>query len=153
MSILLPFLALLIAGMIAAYFRMSLKSWVALSVAGLVLALVFKASVAASVIAALLLALVAVPLLHTDLRRSRITAPLLKIYTKMLPTLSETEQTAHLLREINREHTVIVVEHDMAFVRALDCKVTCLHEGSVLAEGSIDKVAGDERVIEVYLGR
>ena len=94
MSILLPFLALLIAGMIAAYFRMSLKSWVALSVAGLVLALVLKASVAASVIAALLLALVAVPLLHTELRRSRITAPLLKIYTKMLPTLSETEQTA-----------------------------------------------------------
>ncbi|MEJ5209659.1 acyl-CoA dehydrogenase [Denitratimonas sp. CY0512] len=94
MSILLPFLALLLAGMVAAYFRVSLKSWVALSVAGLVLALVFKASVVASVIAALLLALVAVPLLHTGLRRSRITAPLLKIYTKMLPTLSETEQTA-----------------------------------------------------------
>ncbi len=94
MSILLPFLALLLAGMVAAYFRVSLKSWVALSVAGLVLALLFKASVVASVIAALLLALVAVPLLHTGLRRSRITAPLLKIYTKMLPTLSETEQTA-----------------------------------------------------------
>ena len=57
------------------------------------------------------------------------------------------------LREINKEHTVIVVEHDMAFVRALDCKVTCLHEGSVLAEGTLDRVAGDERVIEVYLGR
>jgi urea transport system ATP-binding protein len=65
----------------------------------------------------------------------------------------ETELTAALLREINKEHTLIVVEHDMAFVRALDCKVTCLHEGSVLAEGSLDRVAGDERVIEVYLGR
>jgi urea transport system ATP-binding protein len=68
-------------------------------------------------------------------------------------TDAETEQTAALLREINKAHTVIVVEHDMAFVRALDCKVTCLHEGSVLAEGSLDRVAGDERVIEVYLGR
>ncbi len=65
----------------------------------------------------------------------------------------ETELTAELLREINKEHSVIVVEHDMAFVRALDCKVTCLHEGSVLAEGTIDQVAGDKRVIEVYLGR
>lgn len=41
----------------------------------------------------------------------------------------------------------------MSFVRALDCRVTCLHEGSVLAEGSIDTVASNERVIEVYLGR
>ncbi|MBX9758878.1 MAG: urea ABC transporter ATP-binding protein UrtD [Beijerinckiaceae bacterium] len=68
-------------------------------------------------------------------------------------TDAETEQTAALLRDINRSHTVIVVEHDMSFVRALDCKVTCLHEGSVLAEGTIDVVASDERVIEVYLGR
>ena len=68
-------------------------------------------------------------------------------------TDAETEQTAALLRDINPSHTVIVVEHDMTFVRALNCKVTCLHEGSVLAEGSIDKVASDERVIEVYLGR
>ncbi|MDF2119883.1 urea ABC transporter ATP-binding protein UrtD [Roseiarcaceae bacterium H3SJ34-1] len=68
-------------------------------------------------------------------------------------TDAETEQTAALLKDINKSHSVIVVEHDMAFVRALDCKVTCLHEGSVLSEGSIDKVAGDERVIEVYLGR
>ena len=65
----------------------------------------------------------------------------------------ETELTAELLRQINKEHTVVVVEHDMAFVRALDCKVTCLHEGSVLAEGTLDRVAGDDRVIEVYLGR
>jgi len=45
------------------------------------------------------------------------------------------------------------VEHDMAFVRALGVKVTCLHEGSVLAEGSIDAVSANPRVIEVYLGR
>lgn len=68
-------------------------------------------------------------------------------------TDAETFATADLLREINRDHSVIVVEHDMHFVRALDCRVTCLHEGSVLAEGSIDAVSGNERVIEVYLGR
>ena len=49
--------------------------------------------------------------------------------------------------------TVIVVEHDMAFVRELGVKVTCLHEGSVLAEGTIDQVSTNERVVEVYLGR
>jgi urea transport system ATP-binding protein len=68
-------------------------------------------------------------------------------------TDAETEATAELLKEINRDHSVIVVEHDMHFVRALGCKVTCLHEGSVLAEGAIDAVAGNPRVIEVYLGR
>jgi urea transport system ATP-binding protein len=68
-------------------------------------------------------------------------------------TDAETEKTAELLREINAEHSIVVVEHDMHFVRALDCKVTCLHEGAVLAEGAIDAVAGDARVIEVYLGR
>ena len=68
-------------------------------------------------------------------------------------TDAETEATAHLLKTIAQDHAVIVVEHDMAFVRALNCKVTCLHEGSVLAEGSIDAVSHNERVIEVYLGR
>jgi|SRR5450759_2115694 urea transport system ATP-binding protein len=68
-------------------------------------------------------------------------------------TDAETRQTADLLREINRDKTVIVVEHDMAFVRDLGVKVTCLHEGSVLAEGSIDQVSANERVVEVYLGR
>jgi urea transport system ATP-binding protein len=68
-------------------------------------------------------------------------------------TDAETEQTVELLKEINREHTVIVVEHDMAFVRELGVKVTCLHEGSVLAEGSIEEVSTNERVVEVYLGR
>jgi urea transport system ATP-binding protein len=65
----------------------------------------------------------------------------------------ETQQTAELLKEINRDRTVVVVEHDMSFVRELGVKVTCLHEGSVLAEGSIDQVSENERVIEVYLGR
>jgi urea transport system ATP-binding protein len=68
-------------------------------------------------------------------------------------TDAETEQTAALLREINRSHSVIVVEHDMAFVRALGVGVTVLHEGSVLAKGTIDEVSADPRVIEVYLGR
>ena len=65
----------------------------------------------------------------------------------------ETHQTAELLKEINKDKTVMVVEHDMTFVRELGVKVTCLHEGSVLAEGTIDQVSANERVIEVYLGR
>src|ERR1700712_14352 len=68
-------------------------------------------------------------------------------------TDAETEQTAILLREINKTRSVVVVEHDMAFVRALNVKVTVLHEGSVLSEGSIDFVSDDPKVIEVYLGR
>jgi urea transport system ATP-binding protein len=68
-------------------------------------------------------------------------------------TDAETMQTAELLKEINRDRTVVVVEHDMAFVRELGVKVTCLHEGAVLAEGSIDQVSANERVVEVYLGR
>jgi urea transport system ATP-binding protein len=68
-------------------------------------------------------------------------------------TDAETRQTADLLREINRDRTVVVVEHDMTFVRELGVKVTCLHEGSVLAEGTIDQVSQNERVVEVYLGR
>ncbi len=68
-------------------------------------------------------------------------------------TDAETDETARLLRDIARTHSVIVVEHDMHFVRELDVKVTCLHEGSVLSEGPLDHVSADERVIEVYLGR
>ena len=69
-------------------------------------------------------------------------------------TDAETEATAALLRRISAaDHSVVVVEHDMAFVRALGVKVTCLHEGSVLAEGAIDTVSENPRVIEVYLGR
>jgi urea transport system ATP-binding protein len=66
---------------------------------------------------------------------------------------AETEQTAELLREINRTRSVVVVEHDMAFVRALGVRVTVLHEGSVLSDGTIDHVSEDPRVVEVYLGR
>jgi urea transport system ATP-binding protein len=68
-------------------------------------------------------------------------------------TDAETAETARLLREINKTRTVVVVEHDMTFVRDLGVKVTVLHEGSVLAEGSLDHVSADNRVIEVYLGR
>src|ERR671917_1152101 len=68
-------------------------------------------------------------------------------------TDQETADTADLLRSIARTKAVIVVEHDMTFVRGLGVKVTCLHEGSVLAEGSIDAVSANERVVEVYLGR
>lgn len=68
-------------------------------------------------------------------------------------TDAETAATAELLKSIAGEHSVVVVEHDMAFVRELDVKVTVLHEGSVLSEGTLDHVSADPRVIEVYLGR
>ncbi|MFG1462225.1 urea ABC transporter ATP-binding protein UrtD [Xanthobacter sp. DSM 24535] len=68
-------------------------------------------------------------------------------------TDQETADTAELLREIAKTRAVVVVEHDMQFVRDLGVKVTVLHEGSVLAEGPLDQVSADERVIEVYLGR
>ena len=68
-------------------------------------------------------------------------------------TPAEREHTTEILVEAAKTRAVVVVEHDMEFVRRLDCKVTVLHEGSVLAEGSIDHVTSDEAVIEVYLGR
>jgi urea transport system ATP-binding protein len=68
-------------------------------------------------------------------------------------TDAETATTATMLRDIARDRSVVVVEHDMEFVRSLDAKVTVLHEGAVLAEGSMDHVQNDPRVIEVYLGR
>ena len=68
-------------------------------------------------------------------------------------TDAETAQTAILLKEIAKDHSVVVVEHDMTFVRDLNVKVTVLHEGAVLAEGPLDVVSADPRVIEVYLGR
>ncbi len=68
-------------------------------------------------------------------------------------TDQETADTADLLREIAKTASVVVVEHDMVFVRDLGVKVTCLHEGSVLAEGPLDQVSANERVVEVYLGR
>ena len=68
-------------------------------------------------------------------------------------TDAETEQTAELLQEISGSKSVMVVEHDMEFVKALDCKVSVLHEGSVLAEGTHSEVQSNATVIEVYLGR
>jgi len=67
-------------------------------------------------------------------------------------TPQETERTAELLLSLAGEHTVIVVEHDMDFVRSIARIVTVLHEGSVLAEGTIDQVQADPKVVEVYLG-
>jgi len=65
----------------------------------------------------------------------------------------ETEATAELVRSLAGEHTVVVVEHDMEFVRSLASRVTVLHEGAVLADGSIDFVQNHQGVIDVYLGR
>ena len=65
----------------------------------------------------------------------------------------ETEETAKLILGLAGERTVIVVEHDMEFVRNLAARVTVLHEGAVLAEGSVAAVQNDPRVIDVYLGR
>ncbi|MGC4094080.1 MAG: urea ABC transporter ATP-binding protein UrtD [Polyangiaceae bacterium] len=67
-------------------------------------------------------------------------------------THQETERTAELLNSLAGERTVVVVEHDMEFVRSIARTVTVLHEGSVLAEGSMDTVQNDPKVIEVYLG-
>lgn len=68
-------------------------------------------------------------------------------------TPEEREHTTDILRKAAETRAVVVVEHDMEFVRRLNCRVTVLHEGSVLAEGSIDRVTKDEAVIDVYLGR
>ena len=64
----------------------------------------------------------------------------------------ETERTGELLRSLAGDHTVLVIEHDMEFIRNLDSPVTVLHEGHVLCEGSMEAVQSDPRVIEVYLG-
>ena len=68
-------------------------------------------------------------------------------------TLAEREHTTRLLVEMAKTRAVVVVEHDMDFVRRLECKVTVLHEGAVLAEGTLDHVTKNQQVIEVYLGR
>ena len=68
-------------------------------------------------------------------------------------TPEEREKTTDILKEAAKTRAVVVVEHDMEFVRRLNCKVTVLHEGSVLAEGSLDHVTSDQTVIDVYLGR
>lgn len=94
MSILAPFLVLLLAGAIAAYHRLRLATWVAITAAGLVACALLGASTAATVIAAFLLALVAVPLLVPQIRKPFITAPALKFYRRILPPLSQTERIA-----------------------------------------------------------
>ena len=68
-------------------------------------------------------------------------------------TAEEREKTTDILRRAAQTRAVVVVEHDMEFVRRLDCKVTVLHEGHVLAEGTLDHVTADQTVIDVYLGR
>jgi urea transport system ATP-binding protein len=68
-------------------------------------------------------------------------------------TLTEREHTTALLKRVAQTRAVIVVEHDMDFVRRLDCRVTVLHEGAVLAEGHLDHVTANQDVIDVYLGR
>jgi urea transport system ATP-binding protein len=68
-------------------------------------------------------------------------------------TAEERAKTTDILRRAAETRAVVVVEHDMEFVRRLGCKVTVLHEGSVLAEGSLDHVTSNQTVIDVYLGR
>jgi len=68
-------------------------------------------------------------------------------------TDDETERTGELFKSLAGKHSLVVVEHDMAFIEQLGGKVTVLHEGSVLAEGDLATVQADPRVIEVYLGR
>ena len=65
----------------------------------------------------------------------------------------ETHKTGELLLRLEGKHSIIVIEHDMTFVRQIARKVTVLHQGSVLCEGTVDQVQNNERVIEVYLGR
>ena len=67
-------------------------------------------------------------------------------------TGQETERTAELLAALAGQHSVVVVEHDMAFVRSIANKVTVLHEGHVLAEGNLESIQNNPKVIEVYLG-
>lgn len=68
-------------------------------------------------------------------------------------TKQERNKTVALLKKMAEQHAVVVVEHDMEFIRDLDCRVTVLHEGSVLAEGSLDQVIENQDVIDVYIGR
>jgi len=68
-------------------------------------------------------------------------------------TRSEREKTTDILVQAAKTRAVVVVEHDMDFVQRLDCKVTVLHEGSVLAEGRLEHVTANQDVIDVYLGR
>jgi urea transport system ATP-binding protein len=68
-------------------------------------------------------------------------------------TDEETERTGELLLSLEKKHSIIVIEHDMDFVRQIARTVTVLHQGSVLCEGPVGKVQADSKVVEVYLGR
>ena len=94
MSIVVPFLAVVLTGLFAAYHRMRLATWVAMAAAALVAGWLLGASATATVVAAIVLALVALPLLLPAFRKPVLTAPLIGFYTKILPPLSETERTA-----------------------------------------------------------
>ena len=94
MSIVLPFLALLVAGAFVAYHRLRLVAWTALAVVLLLGCWLLGANHVATIVAAILVALVALPLLLAPVRKALVTAPLLRFYTKLLPPLSDTERTA-----------------------------------------------------------
>ncbi len=68
-------------------------------------------------------------------------------------TAPERKKTVELLKRLSQNQSVIVVEHDMEFVKLLECRVTVLHDGGVIAEGSLDYVSQNDKVIDVYLGR
>ena len=68
-------------------------------------------------------------------------------------TAPERKKTVELLKRLSQNQSVIVVEHDMEFVKSLECRVTVLHDGCVIAEGSLDYVSQNDKVIDVYLGR
>ena len=68
-------------------------------------------------------------------------------------TAPERKKTVELLKRLSQNQSVIVVEHDMEFVKSLACRVTVLHDGGVIAEGSLDYVSQNDKVIDVYLGR
>ena len=68
-------------------------------------------------------------------------------------TYPERKKTVNLLKRLSKNQSIIVVEHDMEFIKSLECRVTVLHEGTVIAEGSLDYVSQNKKVIDVYLGR
>src|SRR6478672_4398056 len=94
MSVVVPFLLLILSGGFAAYHRLRLAYWAAITASLLVVAWLLGANGAATLVAALIVAAIAIPLLVPQFRKPRITAPLLKFYTKLLPPLSDTERTA-----------------------------------------------------------
>jgi urea transport system ATP-binding protein len=68
-------------------------------------------------------------------------------------TSPERKKTVNLLKKLSKNQSIIVVEHDMEFIKSLECRVSVLHEGTVIAEGSLDYVSQNKKVIDVYLGR